>query len=298
MKRYLILITIALFTFRLYGQLLSPDPAGIDYYNRGSELIKLGDYTGADSLLTLALRSFKSENVYYNRAVSRLLQSDTLGYCQDMSIAANKYFDEQAKKLYNEHCCIKVDTIYYDKKRILSDISNYRYYEIISYPKYDSIINGSFHDRNVSENIGNVDFGYTNNLISINTSTTDLIAGYIIEDSVKYYTQPTQPVSIHNIYAYEDLKRRAKIALSAKYPKLKAANSNENLKVYFKVYFDDTGEVIKVLYIGFFPEIAYDIDIKELEKDLLGIADSYPKVSPAKFFNEKVCFVAYDFIEF
>jgi hypothetical protein len=38
--------------------------------------------------------------------------------------------------------------------------------------------------------------------------------------------------------------------------------------------------------------------IEELEKDLHDIAKNYPRVSPAKFFKEKVWFVAYDFVEF
>lgn len=282
----------------LQGQLFRPDPKGVDYFSRGSELINLGDFKGADSLLTLALCSFKNQNVYYNRAISRLLLYDTIGYCQDLSIAANKYFDKQADSMYNNDCCIKVDTIYYDKKRIISDKSSYRYYEIIKYPKYDTIINGSFHDKKSDIPVMSFDFGCNSNLLGLYTSKTDMIAGYTIEEGVKYYFKSTKRISIYNATAYEDLKRRAKILLSTKYSNIKIDNNKESLQVFFKVYFDNEGNVLKVHYEGFYPEIAYVGNIKELEKDLLDIADNYPKVSPAKFFNKKVCFVAYDFVEF
>jgi hypothetical protein len=298
MRKYIIVLSISLITINLKGQLFSPDPEGLDYFHRGSELINLGDFKGADSLLTLALCSFKNQNVYYNRAVSRLLQTDTLGYCLDISIAANKYFDKQAENLFNNICCIKVDTIYYNKKRIKSDKSNYRYFEIIKYPKYDSVINGSFHDIKSNKPVVSFDFGCNDNMLGFNSSTTDMIAGYIIEDSTKYYYKSTKRISIFNTLAYEDLKRRAKILLSTKYSNIKTDNENENLKVFFKVYFDNAGNVLKVHYEGFYPEITYEGNIKELELDLLDIADNYPKVTPAKFFNDKIWFVAYDYIEF
>jgi hypothetical protein len=140
MRKYGVILAIFLSSINMCGQLFQPDPVGLDYFNKGSELLKLGDCNGADSLLTLALRTYKNANVYYNRAIARILKTDTLGFCQDLDIAANQYFDRQSEEFYNKLCCTKVDTIYYDRKRIKSDKSSYRYYEIIKYPKYDSII--------------------------------------------------------------------------------------------------------------------------------------------------------------
>jgi hypothetical protein len=298
MRKYIILFSVSLFTLRLFGQFFNSDTVGLDYFNKGSELIIIGDYKGADSLFSLALCSYKNENVYYNRAVSRLFQTDTLGFCNDMCFAANKYFDKQAESLYNSICCKEVDTIYYDKKRIKSEQPSYRYYEIIKYPKCDSIIYGSFHDIKSREPVMSFDFGCNNNFLGFNSSTTDMIAGYIIEDSVKYYFKSSKSVSIYNTSEYVDLKRRAKVLLSAKYSKIKIANAKESLLVFFKVYFDNKGNVIKVHYEGFYPEVIFEDNIKELEKDLLDIAYNYPKVSPAKFFNEKVRFVIFDFVDF
>jgi hypothetical protein len=278
--------------------MFSAGPQGLDYFDKGSNLIKLGNYKAADSLLTLALCSYKNENVYYNRAISRLLQTDTLGFCEDMSIAANKYFDIEAQRNYNLLCCDQIDTIFYDSKRIISDKSNYRYYEIIKHPKHDSIIYGTYHDRKSNKPIMNFDYGCNNNLVGVSSVKTNIIAGYIIEDFIKYFFKSTKHIFIFNTTAYTALKNRAKIQLSSKYVKLKKDNYGKDIRVYFEVYFDSIGNVVKVHFEGIYPEMAVQSDIKELEKDLLDIAKNYPKVTPAKFFKDNVCFVAYDYVEF
>jgi len=298
MRKIVLQITVLLITMSVNAQIFHLDSIGLNYYNKGSELINLGDFKGADSLLTLALCSYKNQDVYYNRAVSRLLLADTSGYCLDLGIAANKYFDKQAAGLYNHDCCIKVDTFYFDKKRIITDKSDYRYYEVLKYPRYDSVINGSFHDTKSNEAIANFDYGCNSNLLGINTSTSDMIAGYVIEDTIKYYFKSTKPVSINNERAYKDLQYRAKLLFSKKYSEIKTENHKESLKVFFKVFFDTDGNVVKIQYIGFYPEIFYNGNIQELEKDLLDVAKHYPKVSPAKFFDANVYFMAYDSVEF
>jgi len=300
MKNNILLVIISLISLNLYGQLFKPDPEGINYFTKGSELINLGDYKGADSLLTLALCGYKNENVYFNRALSRLYLMDTLGYCQDMDVAANKYLDKQAEYYYNSICCEKVDTIYYDRNYIKSDGSNFRYLEIIKYPKhkYDSVIIGNIHDIKSNKPVYTFDFGCNNNYLGYNSLTTDVIASYVIEDNIKFYFNATTIVSIYNVTAYEDLKRRAKIFMSAKYSDIKTENGNEDLRVYFKVYFDDKGEVLKVHNEGFFPKITYKGNIEELEKDLLDIVKHYPKVQPAKLLKKSVYFMAYDYVEF
>jgi hypothetical protein len=298
MRKIVLQITVLLITMSVNAQIFHLDSIGLNYYYKGSEFINLGDFKGADSLLTLALCSYKTQDVYYNRAVSRLLLADTSGYCLDLGIAANKYFDKQAAGLYNHDCCIKVDTFFYDRKRIKTDKSDYRYYEIVKYPRYDSVINGSFHDTKSNEGVVSFDFGCSSNFLGVNTSTSDIIAGYVIEDTIKYYFKSTKPISIYNSAAYKDLKYRATILFSKKYSEIKTENQKESLEVYFKVIFDSEGNVVKVQYKGFYPEILYNGNIQELEKDLLDVARHYPKVYPAKFFDTNVYFMAYDSVEF
>jgi hypothetical protein len=103
----------------------------MDFFNKGSESMSLGNYHSADSLYTLALCRVKNENIYFNRAISKLMLTDTIGFCSDIDIAANRYFDQQSKKLFDNLCCESVDTSYYNKQMIKSNNQDYRYYEII-----------------------------------------------------------------------------------------------------------------------------------------------------------------------
>lgn len=298
MKTLINLLVLLSLTQQSFCQLFQPDPVGVEYYNKGSDLLRQGFFNEADSMLTLALCSYKNENVYYNRAVSKLLRFDTAGYCEDMDIAANKYFDEIAEADFNKMCCRKVDTIYFDKNHNIISTSDFRYYEVIRYLKYNYLIRGSYHDIKAENIKTSIDFGCNNNLLNINTTTTDMIASYFIEDTVKFYVKTTTPARINSETKYNDLKRRAEILLNAKYGLLKSENNLEHLTVYFEVFINDEGETIKVKYKGFFPEISSNVSESDLEIDLLDIADSYPKVIPAKFFKQKVYFAAYDFVDF
>jgi hypothetical protein len=299
MKKYIFLLTISLLTTSIYGQLFKQDEAGIALFSVGSELIKQGYYKQADSILTLAMCSYKNENVYFNRAMARLMQTDTAGFCDDVEIAANKYFDKQSEGMYNSLCCKKVDTIYYDKKRTVSDKTNYRFYEVIKYPKNDSIIIGCFHDIKSKKQVINFDYGCENKMLGLNFLTTDIIAAYIIMNEIKYYYDSTNNPLIFNTTAYDNFKESAKIQLAAKYSKLKTENKKDSLTIYFMIYLDESGKVVKVMLEGFYPEISYDSDdYKSLEKDVLNLVKEYPKIVPAKFFNVKVRFMEYDFFEF
>jgi hypothetical protein len=85
--------------------------------------------------------------------------------------------------------------------------------------------------------------GSSNNILGINSSPTDMIAAYIVEDSVKYYFKSSRNVSINNTSAYDDLKSRAENYLSTKYARVKIDNEKDKLRVYFDVFFDDSGNV-------------------------------------------------------
>lgn len=299
MKKLIIVLLVAINFVQSLGQNLFPvDSMGLNFFLRGSEYIENGDFKSADSLLTLALCSYKNENVYFNRALSRLFLYDTIGYCQDMDFAANRYFDKQAEVYFNSLCCSKVDTVFYDKERNVTQSDQYRYYEIVKNLKYDPIIKGTFHD--VKSNLPKMtfDFGCDSKALGILSTSTDMIAGYHIENNRKYYFQASKPVSVYNHIAYDDLKKRAAILLSTKYNFLKKENKTDKLRVFFQLYVSESGEIDKVKYMGFYPEIFFDEVNSKLEIDLLDIADSYPSVKPARFFKHKVGFITYDFVEF
>ncbi len=298
MRKIIFILLTLLLSFKGYCQLIQIDTYGKELYESGSSLIELGDYKGADSLLTLSLCSFRNENVYYNRAISRLYLSDTIGFCEDIEIAANRYFDQEASKLFNSICCISADTIFYDRKRNKCQQDKCRYYEIIKELKFDSVIIGTFHYKNAKNHVISFDVGCSNNVIGANARTTDIISLYKMENGVKFYYRPTKSVFMFNNNQYRNTQDRAKSLLNSKYSQIKIDNNKEKLSLYFKIYINDEGEMIDSKYVGIFPEIILDDSYSDLEDDILSIVKHYPKVRPAKFFNTNVNCVVYDSIEF
>ena len=298
MKPFTILFTLLFFTAYSNAQLFSIDQHGLSLYESGSELIKSGDYKKAETLLTEALCTYKNENVFYNRAVARLLLTDTSGFCEDMFIAGYKYFDNDAAKTFNEICCDKVDTLYYDKKRNLKTSSKYRYYEIIKDVKYKELIFGSYHDVKFHDMLYSADFGCDDDILGVATKPTDIIADYQIKQGIKYYHKTTKPVSINNSVKYEYFKERATNLLNAKYKKIKSDHKIENIEAFFKLYITDNGEINKIEFLKTIPEIVDEEFNNEIEKDVLDILKEYPRINPARFFNDKVNFIALDKIIF
>jgi len=98
MKHITLLFGFLLIIVSSFAQLFPVNQHGKSLFESGSELIRKGDYKEAESLLTEALCSYKNENVFYNRAAARLFLTDTVGFCEDMYIAAYKYFDNEAAK--------------------------------------------------------------------------------------------------------------------------------------------------------------------------------------------------------
>lgn len=300
MKNFSFLIAL-LFSIGLKGQpLLSINPNAKEYklVCEADSFMQLGNYIIADSLYTFALRNYRNETIYFNRAVSKLNLTDTIGYCQDMDIAANEYFDAQAQGFFCDMCCTKVDTIFYNKKREKSDKSDYRYYEIIKHPTYDTIIKGSFHDIKRNRIPGIYYYGSYNTLGFPASYVTDLIANYEIHNGTRYYIKTTELAYCNKIDQYMELRKNAKKYLSAKYSNLKKTINKDELTLFYKVYIDETGIATDVSFEGFFPIIDHFDDIDELKKDLRSIMLKYPKVKPAKFYREKVSSAFYDGIKF
>jgi hypothetical protein len=297
MKKTLLSILILIFFLsKNSGQIFQENSIGKNYFMTGTKLLHIGDYKGADSILTLALCSFKDENVYYNRGAAKLFQKDTVGFCEDISIAANRYFDQDASRLFNDLCCEKVDTIFYDVKENIVTRSKYRYYEVIKYQKYIDEVNGTFHDTKAKNERFTLDFGCELNIIGMTLETTDIIAVYKLSDTTKYYYRTPNPISIINQDEYNNLKNRAKTFFNVKYSDLKTRNNLQEVSIYYEITFSKTGEILDVKYKGIFPEVQLGEKESELEKDLLFIVNRYPKVSPAKFKGKRVNFVAYDLI--
>jgi hypothetical protein len=271
---------------------------GEKMYLNGTKLVEIGKYKEADSLLTLALCSYKNENIYYNRGISRLYNADTSGFCGDMNTAANKYFDAGARQLFNTLCCTKVDSIYYDKKYLITDHSNYKYLEEIQHVKESGDIYGTIHQRNKKLPVETIDYGCEKNIVSMRTLTTDIIAVYQMMDSTKFYFKADNDARTERVNQYVAMKDEIASYFEIKYKSLKDINSADKITIYYELRVSDKGEIIDGKYIGIFPEISINGYEQEIAKDVKDILKRYPKVKPAKYRGENVNFRAYDFIEF
>lgn len=307
MKRITFLILFSLFSFHLLAQVYL-HPQGMAYYKEGAALLEKGDYYQAEKSLAIALNTLKDENVYIKRGIARLYQEDTAGFCEDMNMAANKYFNLQASLLFNNVCCKSVDTLYFHKNMQPAKPTDFRYYEEIKIPKYTGETVGIFHDSKVKKEKFNTEYGREqSNLgksflppekVSSNTyGTTDIIAVYEKNDSVKNYLICTNPPSIQNLTKYNFAKNSMKKQVKNNYYNLKIEN-NTSLTIYFELNINTHGEITAVQVIGTYPEIDYSEVESKLNDDISGFVKQYPSIKPATFNGAPVNFVALDFVTF
>lgn len=291
------IILLIIITQQSFGQLYI-DKYGVDCFKQGSKLLEIGDYKAADSLLTISLCTYKNENVYFNRGMSRLLQFDTIGFCEDFNFAANKYFDHQAAQMFNSICCIMTDTFYYDRKFLPASKEKFRFTEEIRHLKYDTIVLGIIHDKTVNRELFNLDYGCEGNLLDIGFKTTDIVALYKQIDSIKYFLDATNRASILDEMKYLDLKKRAAISFQAQYGYLKKENNIDILAVVYELTINKEGKIENIRYEGLFPDIPFIANENLLEKEIIEIVKRYPDYKPAKFRGESVNSIIYDFIEY
>jgi len=277
---------------------LSSAKQGEELYLNGNKLAEIGKFKEADSMFTLALCTYKNENIYYNRGISRLYRNDTSGFCDDMNMAANKYFDADARLLFNTLCCSKVDTIYLDKKYLITNSLNYKYLEEIQYIRNSGERIGTIHERGRKTPLQTVDYGCEQNLLSMKTVTTDIIASYLLVDSIQVFFKSTYTPIILKTNQYQEIKKKAASLFALKYKNLKEQNQADQIKVFFEITISDLGNIIEGKYLAIFPEIAINGYEKELKNDIQDILQHYPKFKPAKFKGESVNFKTFDVIVF
>jgi len=300
MKRIAIISVLLMSVLTAYGQFFKADRHGEELYQSGTRCIELGDYKRADSLLSQALCTYKNGNVYYNRGVSKLFLRDTTGFCSDMGVAANKYLDPGAQNYFNRYCCKRVDTTWYDKKMNPSTKPSARYYEVYKELKYENERMCEIHDIEARNIIPSLDYGCNQDLLSINTKTSDIIGLYKYVDGVKfyYYTEQRQSLSFNNQKKYDVLKKRMTMFLSGKYKELKEKNKVNTITIGYSINLSQNGDVLSAEYIGSFPEINFGNREKEFKEDIEHNARYYPKASPAEFMGKNVDSIVYDAVTF
>ena len=209
---------------------------GQNYCQQGANYLKNEKYKEADSVFTLALYNIKNEDVYFNRGVSRFYQNDTIGFCDDMYIAAYKYVDINAAKLFNEFCCYKVDSCYYDRRyNKLTTSKGFRYLEEIQLVKKSNITRGVIHQRNIKNYMYSLDALSGKKLPQINMLKTDIIAIYQLIDSSKYYTITTKEARFSDETVYDDFKKKVSEYFGNKYKSLKNQDTTKKIMIRYKI---------------------------------------------------------------
>jgi hypothetical protein len=274
--------------------------AQFEYYMEGVEALEMQKFTEADSLFTLSLCNFRNENVYVNRAIARININDTIGFCEDLETAANKYLDHEAQMLFANHCCSSVDTIFYDRKYVRTDRSNHRYYEVIARPLFDTLINGTIHDKNSERTLISLDWGCNQNLIGAPVLKTDVIAAYYILDSTTYYTRlpEAQRTKDKNNGRYTRFKEELHRILNKELYRYKQQNGIETILVYYSLWVNSQGQTVKMEYLGEFPEIVDEEIVAEIRENILGTLGSYPELVPGTFNKTAVNTIVLETVEF
>ncbi|HLO60398.1 MAG TPA: hypothetical protein VK179_16725 [Bacteroidales bacterium] len=282
----------------LFSQINFQNKEGSELFETGTNQIRAGNFKIADSLLTMALCTFKDENVYFNRAAARLYEKDTLGACEDLNVAANRYYDVEATQLFHKHCCKNVDTIFYDRKFNKTDSYDYRYLEVIRTDKYTNNITGIYHAKGYRGERFTTDYGCDNSLVNLSARTTDIIGAYVMVDTMKVFTWATFPANCQRETEYVNMRQRGEAVLRAKYQNIKTGYNLEALSIVFEIIVSEKGNLLKAEYIGTWPEVELGENKANIENDLVSILSYYPKLVPAVFKGKKVKYKSYEFITF
>lgn len=275
----------------LGGQLFV-DEQGLRFYNRGIDAFEKYNFREADSLFTLALSSYKNEDVYYNRAMTKVLLKDTLGFCSDLNIAAYIFYDKTAAQIFNHSCCNKADTIYHDKKGLLTDNTNYRYLEVVLVPKYEKDTIAYIHHRYKKDKVGVSDNGLI--LGNMAFRNTDIVGIYYLRSGVKTYYRAEKHA---NFSANVALISRKKIDFRNKYGHPKDEKDTETV-LGIKFLVDQNGQISNIRLEETIPIMLDEKVQQEMEKDVQEMISQCIISEPAQMFNENVDFEYYYLFRF
>jgi hypothetical protein len=282
--RKTILIILVFSSFILKGQNDNDvlNNIGSDFYNQGVDAFQNGKFREADSLYTKSIIYFYSNDAFFNRALTRLMLKDTCKACYDFKIAGEVFYDKEALNIYSNFCLLKSDTTYYNKKnQKLNNSIDYKYYEELKTSRCDSIIYGTVHEKNHNSTVMYSIYNLSNE------KNVDIIATYLLIDSVKYYDF---------IYAYsfydnnkviiESFKSDFKKYLKAIYHFDSIANKDRYFNLNILV--NNEGKVVKSI-IEYNPFQQFDKTIRnKIKADIYYYALLMPKLKPAKLLGKYV----------
>ncbi len=93
MKKYFLIVVLLFPTVNCWTQFMFFNSTSYKYYVLGTRELQVGNYAIADSLLTISLNARVSKDALFNRGIARYIQNDTVGFCTDMNLASNYFYD-------------------------------------------------------------------------------------------------------------------------------------------------------------------------------------------------------------
>ena len=172
MRRFVLLVT-------LFFAVTSFTFAQNNDFSKGIRYLNLGKYWLADSLLqTWVIQHPADRNAWYNWAVTKFYLNDTVNFCKFLNIINSPFtFDKEAEKLYFEYCG-HTDTTYLTKKFKPANKTDFYFYQVKEYHKYDDLTRYKIHSKRKTGAVAK----YSNEG-GIESVPTDLYAVYQIDSN-------------------------------------------------------------------------------------------------------------------
>lgn len=274
--------------------LSSPQVFGQEYFIKGSESYINSNYREADSLFTISIDRFESQQAYFNRAISRLELNDFEGGCSDLKIMSDGFYDEESTQLFNLNCCHEIDTVYYNSKFELVESKKYRYYKISKILKYSDDTTATIHKKNAKLFAPVAFIGDMSDFLTATGKTTDIFAKYYLLNEENIYTHIYQQRPVcYSIEEKEKFTKKVYNYLKRKYPQIQAPKEANNISLMVNLIMNPKGEIIEVSDFQFNPNIALGPKTTSFKEDIHEIFINTPRNKPIKF-NRKA--VYYEFV--
>lgn len=237
MKPLRFLISILLLTANtlLFGQ--KPVDLSIEYYEKGTQLLKEKKYKEADSLLSQSAFLYPHRDTFYNLALARFHLGDKCGYCENMRYA-RILGDGEAGRLYETYCT-KKDSINYDRPSARDSV----FYSIVTTDICTHHIEQLF-------NIKNVKNGELTSFYFMGKDTAVVQEGNYLTafpdiknippDQLGYTGIPTMPT-----YVGGDIARVRFLTSEIKYPQEAKENGIQGI-VWIKFFIEPDGSLTNV----------------------------------------------------
>ena len=260
-------------------------------YQTGVKYFSEGNYVMADSVFTHYLKQYsKDENAIFNLAVTRLYLKDTMGFCSKMSVLYNGFMDEAAGKYYFA-LCGTADTIFLNKNHEKSDPKQAEFMVITETHRYHNYKTVVVHQKKLKANV-----------LTIGTGNT----GYMKDSDVLaiYKLYPDGHRLFLSLLDDPDVETKNEKMIDDYFdnnPTIRQAEQVLQLQksewVGVEYVLDSTGHIQSIKDIEVSDSLSPEKK-RKIEKYVHVIFQSMPPLTPRKFWNKPVNYLADSYVRF